>query len=845
MAKGMELYVQPFLPKRIRRLKDIAYNFWFSWNPDAVELFSSLDHPLWRRVRHNPVEFLREVSQHKLDEASKDQRSYLVQYNKVLAAFDHYMAEQQIRWYAHHFGNHRRDELITYFCAEYGVHESLPIYSGGLGVLAGDHCKSAGDLGLPFVAVGLLYRHGYFTQKIDAQGNQIAEYIDNDFDLIPVQRVIDKEGRPLIISIDVAGQDVYVNVWKVNIGRVSLYLLDTDTELNKEKDRLITYQLYVGDRQMRLSQEIILGMGGVRALKAMEMNPAVWHVNEGHPILVGLERIRSMVKEEGLSFYEALEVVRATTVFTTHTPVLAGHDTFSLELIDQYFKLYWQEVGLSRNEFISLGLENTNGFNLTRLAFKLTNFVNAVSAVHCETTSKQWEHLWSGVPLEENPIIYITDGIHAFSWIAPPMADLFDRYLGPEWHSELPEVKFWKKVDEIPDDIYWGIRQDIKRRMIGVVRANLKRQRVRNGLSLAEIREAEDIFDPEILTIGFARRFATYKRADLIFKDLIRLGRIVNHLEHPVQIIFAGKAHPADRPAQDIIRKIHTISQRPEFRRRIVLLEDYDINLARSIVFGVDLWLNVPRRPLEACGTSGQKVAVNGGINLSVLDGWWAEGYQRGNGWTVGDIRDYKDEAVQDADDSDSLYSLLEEEIIPLYYQRGEKGYSPGWVKQSKESIKTIVPIYNTDRMVREYTHKCYRPAIEAGQKRKRDNYVLARELAAWKRKVIENWPQVKLSMVEGFSPQMNFREKRKIEIFASLSKLRPKDVTVELYIKKAEEDAVIIPLKCIREESDGRYLYEVDFRPEDSGHYTISVRVIPRHSELLHKHELGLCSWL
>ncbi|MDI6791862.1 MAG: alpha-glucan family phosphorylase [bacterium] len=847
MPNTIELHVKPVIPKEINRLKEIAYNFWFSWNPEALWLFSSIDRPLWRKLRHNPVEFLNEVSQHKLEKASKD-RTYLLESNKVMATFDHYMSKQKT-WYTHRFDDREKNELIAYFAAEYGIHESLAIYSGGLGVLSADHCKAASDLGLPFVAVGLLYRRGYFTQKIDGNGNQIAEYIDNEFDKVPIQQVLDKEGKPLVVAVDVTGRDVYVTVWEAKIGRISLYLLDTDIERNNEKDRLITCHLYGGELETRISQEIILGMGGVRVLAAMGMRPTVWHINEGHSVLMGFERIRSMVKEEGLSFYEALEVFRSTTVFTTHTPVPAGHDVFPLEMKEYYFKHYWEEVGLTRDEFMALGLEERKGtklFNLTRLAFKLANYTNGVSLLHSKITSKMWERLWPDIPIDENPIFHITNGIHTFTWIAPPMADLFDQYLGQEWRSNLSEIDFWKKVEAIPDDIYWGVRKELKRRMIEVIRANLKKQRIRNKAAATEIREIENILDPDILTIGFARRFATYKRANLLFRDIERLKRIVTHPQRPVQIVFTGKAHPADHPAQDIIRQIYQITQQSGFRKRIVLLENYDINIARCLVSGVDVWLNTPKRPYEASGTSGQKVAVNGGLNFSILDGWWAEAAQDNNGWVIGDDREFDDEEKQNMYDSESLYSLLEEEIIPLYYQENEKGYSSGWVNRSKESVRTIAPVYNTDRMVREYTRKCYIKASDSGRKCRANNYAVAREISSWKKKVSAAWPDVKLSMAEKCSQEFCFGEEKPIKILADLSTLQPADVTIELYIKKNDEEKPsLVPLEHIKEQEEGGHLYQGIFSPPDSGRYMISVRAIPSHPELLHKHETGLCKWL
>ena len=849
MPKTMELFVQPTVPQRIARINEIAGNLWFSWNPDTLLLFSSIDRNLWKKAGHNPIKFLKEVSQHKLDKASKD-RTYLLEYNKIMAAFDHYLSETDT-WFNHRFGE--RDELIAYFSAEYGLHESLSIYSGGLGILSGDHCKAASDLGLPFVAIGLLYRHGYFSQKIDGHGNQIAEYIDNEFEKMPICRVYDaKTNEPLIIDVEIANRKVYVNIWEARIGRIPLYLLDTDTTLNNENDRLITYQLYGGKLDMRISQEIVLGIGGVRVLQAMNIKPTVWHMNEGHSVFMGLERIRNQVKNNGLNFYEAMEVVRAKTVFTTHTPVPAGHDVFPLEMKDRYFRNYWEDVGLSRDEFMGLGNEEppNKGFNLTRLAFRIAHYTNAVSLLHWQITSNLCKDLWPDIPAEENPIIYITNGIHTFTWIAPPMADFFDQYLGQEWRSNLSKPEFWQKIYDTPDDIYWGVRQDIKRKMVEVVRTNLKKQRIRNMASTTDIREAENVLDPEILTIGFARRFATYKRANLILRDLERLKRIVNNPERPVQIVFAGKSHPADNHGQDVIRQIYNVSQMPEFRKRIVLLQNYDMNIARHLVSGVDVWLNTPRRPYEASGTSGQKVAVNGGINLSILDGWWAEGYKgdsisgKGNGWAIGDERGYDDPVKQDIDDSNSLYCLLEEEIIPLYYGQEEKN---DWIRMSKESIKTIAPIFNTDRMVREYTRKCYIKASDSGKRRFTNDHAIAKELAAWKRNITDNWKDVKLSMIDGDDSSIVFGKSKSIEVLVLLGKLQPADVMVELYVKNNEGQIHLTAMETQTKEASDRegYRYHTRFQPDDSGRYTISIRIIPYHQELLHKHEMGLCKWL
>ncbi|MDH5526551.1 MAG: alpha-glucan family phosphorylase [Nitrospirota bacterium] len=852
-----KIEVRPALPERIARLEELSRNLWFSWNADARSLFFRLDRSLWRRVGHNPIVFLRAISQKKLNAAAKD-RTYLEHYNRVMAGFDVYKSDQHT-WYAEECGEESRG-TIAYFSAEFGIHESLPIFSGGLGVLAGDHLKSASDMGLPLVAVGLLYRKGYFIQHIDSMGRQHDLYEDHDFGEMPVREVPNGDGHPLVVPVEMADRTVHVKVWEASIGRNPLYLLDTDIPQNSFSDRLITHQLYGGDMEMRICQEIVLGMGGVRALEAMGVRPSVWHMNEGHSVFLGLERIRTLVQKDGLSFYEALEVVRPTTVFTTHTPVAAGHDAFPLDLKDKYFKSYWESMGLSRTQFMALGLESVpqghEVFSLTVLALNISGWCNGVSRLHGQVSSQMWENMWPGTPPEENPLTYVTNGVHTLSWLAPEMIDLFDQQLGEEWRANITDEAFWNRVDEIPDNLLWGVHQSLKRRMIGRIRERIEAQLVRNGEGAAELHDLENLLDPDTLTIGFARRFATYKRATLLFNDMERLTSILSDVDRPVQFVFAGKAHPADIPGQKFLQEIHQISKRWPFKGRVILVEGYDIAIARYLVSGVDVWLNTPRRPFEASGTSGMKAAMNGAINFSVLDGWWCEAAKDGvNGWSIGNERDSEDEELQAEQDARNLYQQLEEQIIPLYYQRNSNGVPEGWIQVAKASMKTVPPVFNTNRMVGEYARRFYFPAVTKGRFQERDGYTVARELAGWKHFVRTHWHEVAVrweSAPEGDAPGVvRFGEEIEVRAQVRLGNIPASDVVVEACVKDTwheadEAEDFYIPLQPSGLEAEDGWLgFSGAFVPPDSGRYTMTVRVTPVHPELVQARELGLVCWL
>lgn len=701
------------LPRRLARLPDLAYNLWWTWNPDAERVFSRLDGDAWEAAAHNPVLFLRQVGRRTLSAAARD-RGYLELYDRVVAAFDEYMRRGQERWYP----RLQADPVqlpIAYFSTEFGLHESLPIYAGGLGVLSGDALKEASDLGLPLVAVGFLYNQGYFTQRISEDGWQEAQYANLDFPDLPVHPILDAEGAPLTVGVDLPGREVSACLWQVRVGRVSLYLLDTDIEANSTADRGLTGRLYTSDLELRIAQEIILGIGGVRALRALGYNPAVWHLNEGHSAFLVLERCRELVAA-GRPFAAAAERVRATTIFTTHTPVPAGHDEFPLWLIDKYFGAYWGELGLGRDEFLALARHGQawgEMFSMPILAIRMARQVNGVSELHGQVARRMWSFLWPERPTEQVPIAHITNGIHTRTWLARRMHQLYDRHLGPGWEDELDDPATWEAVDRIPDGELWAARRHLKRKLVAVIRERARRQWLASRVHPVQVLASGALLDPYALTIGVARRFATYKRAGLILRDPDRLLRLVHRPGMPVQIIFAGKAHPADEPGKHLIQQVYRFVKRSEAGGRLVFLEDYDMSLARTLLQGVDVWLNMPRRPNEASGTSGQKAAINGVLNFSVLDGWWREAYQEGIGWAIGDGGDGADPEAQDAADADSLYATLENEILPLYYlERSADNLPREWLARVKESIRTLAPRFSMRRMVKQYVQEMYLPAL-------------------------------------------------------------------------------------------------------------------------------------
>jgi starch phosphorylase len=710
IASGFTPISQP-----IGRILELAYNLWWAWHPQGAELFRAIDTSLWEEVYHNPVRFLREVRQASLDEVARDPE-FLRQYHSVMADFDTYMAGVNT-WFSRSYPDGGNGP-IAYFSAEFGLHEVLPIYSGGLGVLSGDHCKEASDLGLPFVGIGFLYPQGYFRQQITAEGTQEAIYEKLSFAEVPALPAFDRDGHEIVVEVQLPGRMVYAKVWKIQVGRVPLYLMDTDIHPNAHPDRHLSARLYGGDREMRLSQEMVLGIGGVRTLRALGIQPSAWHINEGHAAFLLLERVRGLV-QTGMSFDQAAEIVRATSTFTTHTPVPAGHDVFTFDLMDRFFAGYWEDLGLSRDEFLNIARQDQPWgptFSMTVLGLKLAGQYNGVSQLHGEVSRKMWHFLWPDRPVDQVPIQAITNGIHTESWLAPELKVLFDEYLLQGWIDAIDDPVTWEGVLSIPNQVLWDVRQQLRRRLVDFTRHRTRAHLERLGAEPWQLHATNSLLDPEVLTIGFARRFATYKRATLLFTDVERLKHILNQPGRPVQIVFAGKAHPADEPGKDFIRQLYNRAKEPGLAGRVVFLEDYDINMARYLVQGTDVWLNTPRRPHEASGTSGQKAALNGVPSLSVMDGWWVEGYNGKNGWVVGQAKDYSDAGAQDWEDGQSLYQLLEETIVPLFYDRDDQGVPAGWLKFVKESIRSIAPAFSTTRMVKDYTRKMYLSAMEAGK---------------------------------------------------------------------------------------------------------------------------------
>lgn len=841
--------VFPKLPPTIARLQELAYNLWWSWEPDAQALFATIDSELWEKTNHNPVKFLRNVPQQQLDNVAQDS-AFVRAYEAVMAAFDSYMAPGSQTWFGkHHVG--KEEQIIAYFSAEFGLHEALPIYSGGLGILSGDHCKEASDLNLPFIGVGFLYPQGYFTQRIDPDGRQQAEYEKINFAEMPVTAAKDPQGNEVLIHVDLPGRTVYAKVWKIQVGRIPIYLMDTDVPRNAPQDRELSARLYGGDREMRISQEVVLGIGGVRAVRALGYNPATWHMNEGHSAFLGLERIRELVQSADLSFDQAVEAVRANTLFTTHTPVPAGNDAFAFELVEKFFWQYWGQLGIDRDRFIGLAAQDLPWgpqYSMTVLAIRLSAFANGVSKLHGEVSRDMWQFLWQETPVAQVPIGHVTNGVHTKTWLAGELRALYSKYLAADWLEEVDATETWRAVDAIPDSELWTVHQERKQKMVHHVRERVKRQYLRYGEGPRRINEAESLLDPNALTLGFARRFATYKRATLIFQDEERLLKLLNNPERPVQIVFSGKAHPADEPGKGLIQHIYHLSQRPEFSGKIVFVENYDMNIARHLVSGVDVWLNNPRRPHEASGTSGQKAALCGSPNFSVLDGWWVEGYDGENGWAIGEERDYKDEATQDEADVQDLYTTLEEEIVPLFYTRDDSGVPVGWIGKMKNAIRTCAPEFSMRRMIKEYTELYYLPAADKGQQFEADGYRLARELAAWKGQIAQQWQALHLRAETQGQGQLTVGEAFQVRAKLWLNGVAPQEVAVELIAGVQSDtgeliDPLVIPMEQVGEEN-GALLFDGALTPKDSGVLSLGVRARATHPGLVNPYEISITRW-
>ncbi len=845
------LEVQPAIPDKLKRLTELASDLLYSWDREVRGLFFRLDRPLWEACGHNPKVFLRRISQARLEQAVDD-RIFMEDYVRVLSVYDAYHQERMRPDIAALVDP--KQDLIAYFCAEFGFHESVQLYSGGLGILAGDHCKAASDLGLPFVAVGILYRQGYFTQTIDNHGNQIAHYAPTNFADLPIEPACTGDACELRVPVELPGRTVQLRVWRAKAGHIMLYLLDSDLPENSEADRRITYQLYGGDVNTRIQQELVLGLGGVRALRAIGLAPTVWHLNEGHPAFAILERAREYVAR-GLDFEAAFETVATNTVFTTHTPVPAGHDIFDNHLLSGYLESYVRQLKTELPAFLSLGAspQNQGGFDMTTFAMRGSRFRNGVSRIHGDVASRMSAYIWPQVPPQENPIGYITNGVHVPTFLAREWVNLFDMRFGGGWRNELLNEEYWKQIDAIPDHSYWSLHQSLKGEMLSDVRRRLLLQHRRNGVSEALIERYVQHLNPhaaDTLVIGFARRFATYKRATLLFAEPDRLARLLNDPKRPCLLVFAGKAHPHDIPAQQLIQVINDFSRRPPFEGRVLLIEGYDMAFARKLVTGADVWLNNPEYPLEASGTSGEKAGINGVINLSVLDGWWGEGYDGENGWAITPHGPHLDHAWRDREEADELLDLLEHQVIPLYYARNGYGHSEQWVRKSKASMRSLMPRFNGQRMVMDYVRNYYAAAAKQQRLLAGNDFARAKELAAWRRKVDRHWSGVSLRRVDRAPAELPAGGALSITVAARLNGLDPDDVLVQCLVGRESESGEFVKLAThvfvpAATHDAGEALYRLDFMPQLPGLQYYKIRMFPFHPSLHHPFESGYMLWL
>lgn len=863
MAIVHNFTVLPALPDSLKDIQIIVKNMFWSWNPEFIELFKRIDGNLWTACGHNPVKLLGCISQARLESLAENQ-GFVYELKRTVEKLKSYL-DGPI-WFEKVCSASTKP-IIAYFSAEFGLHECLPIYAGGLGILAGDHLKSASDLGVPLVGVGLLYKKGYFRQYLDIDGRQQEMYVENDFYNMPLELVRKDSGRPLTIIVEYPGRCVSAQIWCISVGRVKLYLLDTNIPANSSTDRLITASLYGGDTELRMRQEIMLGIGGLKALTAIGITPTVCHMNEGHAAFLALERIRQLRSDKNMTFDEALEATKSSNVFTMHTLVKAGLDEFPVELMDKYFGSFFPHLGINRKQFLALGRifndDDNESFKMPILAMRLSSHINGVSELHGKMSRQVWSGLWPGVPVKEVPIISITNGVHIQSWLADEMNSIYEKYLGPNWADGTFRNPIWNKIDEVPDEQFWQVHQRCKEDLIVFVRDRLKAQLQRRGTYHTELNQAEEVLDPETLTIGFARRFAGYKRANLLLKDPQRLVKLLNNSERPVQIVFAGKAHPRDTEGKDIIRQIIHFASQPEVRRHIVFLEDYDIDVARILVRGVDVWLSNPRRPMEASGTSGMKAALNGVLNISTFDGWWCEGYMAEGGWIINAGQNYDSSDYQDEIDAQALYSVLENEVIPLFYARSADNLPRAWIHRAKDSIKWIAPQFNTHRMVAQYTRRFYNPAAARWCYLNAEACAKAKAFANWKANMEKAWPELAVKDVivevdngEGYKslnpkrPQLNVGSKLCVRTLVELGRINPADVSVELYHGSVDgsdniKDGSAVKMEYSQaSEQQGKHWFTVSIPCRETGQHGLDVRVLPRHPDLTNPYELRLILW-
>ena len=838
------LTVKASLPDELKCLNEIAHNMWWVWSPEARDLFRDLDAEIYHEVRHNPVMLLERLTFARKEEILKD-KALMKRVKDLYAEFRKYMDVKP----------DSSRPSVAYFCMEYGLHSALKIYSGGLGMLAGDYVKEASDSNVDMCAVGFLYRFGYFTQSLSMEGQQIANYEAQNFGSLPIERQLDEDGNPLVIDVPYNNYNVHACVWRVNVGRVKLYLLDTDNEMNSEYDKPITHALYGGDWENRLKQEILLGIGGILLLKRLGIKKDIYHCNEGHAALCNLQRLCDYIEEEGLNFNQAIELVRASSLYTVHTPVPAGHDYFDEGLFGKYMGGYPRRLGITWDEFIGMGRTNPDNkeekFCMSTFACNTCQEVNGVSMLHGKVSQKMFANIWAGYYPEENHVGYVTNGVHFPTWVAAGwLKNIYEKYLDPTFMSDQSNEKKWQGIYSCPDEELWKMRLLMKKNLVFYIEKQYRATWLKNQNDPSRITKLEEHFNPNALIIGFCRRFATYKRAHLLFTDLDRLSRIVNNPERPVVFLFAGKAHPADGAGQGLIKKIYEISQRDEFQGKVVFIEDYDYLLARRLVSGVDIWMNTPTRPLEASGTSGEKAEMNGVVNLSVKDGWWLEGYREGAGWALTEKRTFQNQGYQDQLDAATIYSLLENEIVPLYYDKNEQGISTGWCKVIKNSIAQIAPHYTMKRQLDDYYSKFYEKEAKRFKEIAKDNYRLAKELALWKEAVAERWDAISVVSAEwdfpatGGEAGQKYRLKYVIDEQGLNDAIGLEKVNISVNADGEEHVFSVEPLEMTGHEGN-HYTFEAELTPKQFGQYKSAVRMYPKHKLLPHRQDFCYLKWL
>ncbi|WP_372773710.1 alpha-glucan family phosphorylase [Mangrovibacterium sp.] len=838
-----KLFVESNIPGKLAPLKELSKNLWWAWNSDARELFEFIDPEIWEETSHNPIDLLDKVSYQRFHELENDD-AFVAKMQGVYAHLQKYLDDR----------SKPAGPQVAYFSMEYGLHDSLKIFSGGLGILAGDYLKEASDSKVNLVAVGLLYRYGYFKQVISIHGDQMANYDAQQFNKIPVQPAFDKDGNWIKVEVEYPGRTLKARVWEAKVGSISLYLMDSDFEENSDQDRFVTHHLYGGDNENRLKQEMLLGLGGIRALKALGVESQVYHCNEGHAAMIGLERMKDFMHEKSLNYAQAKEVVRASTLFTTHTPVPAGHDAFHQDLFRGYMDFYSEKLGLSWEDFIMLGKSNASEdqFNMSYLAANLSQGINGVSWLHGEVSKDILKHMYEGFLPEELNIGYVTNGVHYPTWTAPEWKELHLKYFGKTFVENQLDFDSWDKIYKVPDEEIWNLKKGLKLKMIEYIKARFTDSWIKRHENPKLISEILSKINPNALTIGFARRFATYKRAHLLFRDLDRLSKIVNNPERPVQFIFAGKAHPADRAGQDLIKYIVEISKRPEFLGKIIFVQNYDINLAKTLLQGVDIWLNTPTRPLEASGTSGEKGVMNGTIHFSVLDGWWVEGYKENAGWMLPMERTYDVQDLQDELDAETIYNIFDEEIVPAYYDQNEKGYSEEWVNIVKNTIGQVAPNFTTTRMIRDYHDRFYNPQAARYEQMIASDYKLAKELAAWKDRVAALWDYIEvvnINLADGITNAMKIGETYSASVELDLKSLSSDDIGLEMLITSKGSNGEMELVETLEFEPEasatGRNTYKLSLNLMEPGLYNYGLRLYPKNADLPHRQDFKFLRWL